>query len=292
MFNLDSAISGWRKQMFAAGLPSHVLDELADHLRREISSLTRSGMDAAEAIRVAQAQLGTPDSLRSEFKKNNHHRGPINFLAGVCIALLLVFAVFVAPKSAPGKNAGVLLAAHIVTLTAGYVAVLVSGSFGVAHVAFQLRQRLTPSRDDALIHGIKLFNALAAITVLLGAALGMIWSARNPVTNVPPYPGIIAMLIIQKLREYGSFAMCAWLTGSLILQKTRPGRARALVPLGIAGNILVGLAWFGPFLFWSDLPRYYGFNTFWPVEAVIALHLVFLVLALVRKPAPQLKPEN
>jgi hypothetical protein len=51
MFNLDHAISEWRRQMFAGGVKdSAVLDELESHLREDVERQTRSGVDAQKAL--------------------------------------------------------------------------------------------------------------------------------------------------------------------------------------------------------------------------------------------------
>lgn len=45
MFNLDNAISEWRREMLAAGIKTPVpLEELESHLRDEIEQQTKSGL--------------------------------------------------------------------------------------------------------------------------------------------------------------------------------------------------------------------------------------------------------
>lgn len=70
MFNLDQAISGWRRQMNAAGIKSpEVLDELESHLREDIERRARGGADISELFHRAVAQFGQPQSLKAEFDR-------------------------------------------------------------------------------------------------------------------------------------------------------------------------------------------------------------------------------
>lgn len=70
MFNLDRAITEWRRQMLAAGIKSPVpLEELEGHLREEVKRQTESGVDAGQAFGNAVKQMGCPTALKAEFKK-------------------------------------------------------------------------------------------------------------------------------------------------------------------------------------------------------------------------------
>jgi hypothetical protein len=51
MFNLDAAITNWRRQMATGGIKSPaVLDELESHLRGEVEQQMRSGLDTQESL--------------------------------------------------------------------------------------------------------------------------------------------------------------------------------------------------------------------------------------------------
>lgn len=70
MFNLDQAISEWRRQMLAVGIKTPVpLEELESHLREEIEEHINSGVNEAEAFRAAAEKIGLADQLRYQFKK-------------------------------------------------------------------------------------------------------------------------------------------------------------------------------------------------------------------------------
>jgi hypothetical protein len=68
MFNLEQAISEWRRQMLAAGIKTPVpLEELELHLREEIERQIQSGASKQQAFAMAQA-VG---SLFSAWKVKN-----------------------------------------------------------------------------------------------------------------------------------------------------------------------------------------------------------------------------
>src|ERR1041384_7715044 len=70
MFNLDQAITEWRRQMLAAGIKTPVpLDELESHLRDEVEQQMRSGLSAPQAFGIAVQRLGQARALKVEFKK-------------------------------------------------------------------------------------------------------------------------------------------------------------------------------------------------------------------------------
>ena len=73
MFNLEQAITDWRRQMLAAGIKTPVpLEELEVHLREEIERQAKLGLDGQKAFDIAKQQLGRANALKREFKKNNY----------------------------------------------------------------------------------------------------------------------------------------------------------------------------------------------------------------------------
>jgi hypothetical protein len=71
MFNLENAVSEWRKRMLAAGVKQRTsLDELEEHLRSDVEQQTRSsGIDTEAAFSNAVARIGAPTQVRDEFRK-------------------------------------------------------------------------------------------------------------------------------------------------------------------------------------------------------------------------------
>ena len=70
MFNLESSIAEWRRQMLAAGIQTPVpLDELEIHLREGIERLMKTGLSEQRAFEFAAQQIGQPKAIKNEFKK-------------------------------------------------------------------------------------------------------------------------------------------------------------------------------------------------------------------------------
>ncbi len=72
MFDLEQAITEWRKQMLTAGIKTPVpLEELEIHLREEVEERMRSGLSAKIAFETAAQNLGPAKALQSEFNHVN-----------------------------------------------------------------------------------------------------------------------------------------------------------------------------------------------------------------------------
>jgi hypothetical protein len=70
MFDLETAIIQWRKQMRAAGIESPApLEELESHLREEFARQTKLNSDDQEAFDFAVQKIGRARALKREFKK-------------------------------------------------------------------------------------------------------------------------------------------------------------------------------------------------------------------------------
>lgn len=70
MFNLETAIAEWQRQMLDAGIKTPVpLEELENHLREEIERQMRSGTDSRQAFETAVQKIGPATALKNEFKK-------------------------------------------------------------------------------------------------------------------------------------------------------------------------------------------------------------------------------
>ena len=84
MFNLESAILEWRKQMLAAGIKSPVpLEELESHLREEIERQMKLGLKAKDAFEIAARQVGEAGGIKAEFGKidADHLSRPLAWMA-------------------------------------------------------------------------------------------------------------------------------------------------------------------------------------------------------------------
>jgi hypothetical protein len=70
MFELERAISDWRREMQCRGIKgAEALDELESHLRDDLEEQVRSGMQIQQAFDAVRGRIGQSDSLGLEFKK-------------------------------------------------------------------------------------------------------------------------------------------------------------------------------------------------------------------------------
>lgn len=92
MFNFETAITEWREQMRAAGIKTAVpLEELELHLREDIDRLMQSGLNVEKAFEISVRQLGQPQALKTEFRKNGTVTGKISgvLVMAACVVMIL-----------------------------------------------------------------------------------------------------------------------------------------------------------------------------------------------------------
>ena len=93
MFNLEQAVTEWRRQMAVGGIKTQeVLDELENHLREETEQQVRFGLSGQEAFEVAAQRIGKAGVLKNEFKKLG---GPSSLSSRVMMSVGLVFVGFI-----------------------------------------------------------------------------------------------------------------------------------------------------------------------------------------------------
>jgi hypothetical protein len=166
MFDLDHAITDWRRQMAAGGISSpEVLDELESHLREDIEQQVRRGTEMQKAFESAVQRLGKPQILRDEFNKSIGMPGRRRkrFVQGFCFAsafFVLVIETWTLVEfdlGAVERVAGLCL----VAVVAGYLASLPF-----------LGRWLSPAAYTRFVGGVKiasLFVPLLPIWALLTA---------------------------------------------------------------------------------------------------------------------------
>lgn len=168
MFNLDNAITEWRRRMVMAGIKSPtLLDELESHLRDDVEQRMEAGLSAEQAFEEAVRRIGQAEILGSEFGKVDGmaERNQMNdtvfascrrsFATGLLAGIAVVFALMLY---------GVLR--HPASVSGGglpYFLVLVAGLPTYAGLALWARSRSTGVTRFALGRG-------AGIGLLLGAA--------------------------------------------------------------------------------------------------------------------------
>jgi uncharacterized membrane protein len=100
MSDLEQSIAAWRKQMLAAGVKSPVpLEELEAHLREEIERLVKSGLSEQSAFETSAAEMGRPEKLNCEFKKNERTSMKNKLLILTGILGVLIGAALIMPAA-------------------------------------------------------------------------------------------------------------------------------------------------------------------------------------------------
>jgi hypothetical protein len=70
MFNLEQAISAWRRQMESVGVKNpEIVDELESHLREDLARRVQSGESEEQAFEAAVQDVGQASLLKHEFAK-------------------------------------------------------------------------------------------------------------------------------------------------------------------------------------------------------------------------------
>src|SRR5688572_23630786 len=109
MFNLEQAISYWRRELGTGGVgPPELLDELESHLRSDIEQQLRTGVNAERAFGIAVERIGEPRMLRAEFKKAGARRGEVvmAFIVFALVGFMLWMSgfTFVQMQLSPGEQ--------------------------------------------------------------------------------------------------------------------------------------------------------------------------------------------
>jgi hypothetical protein len=172
MFNLDHAITEWRRQMSAGGVQnSAVLDELESHVREDVERQMRSGADAQKAFDAAVKKIGPASALKNEFKKST--------AAAIIEKLMIVVAAFIMAFGAFLSVVTLLLCYPSVAERAvGFI--VISLTFGTLCVwpAFISRLPVVHSRRKLFVWQITSLAAGIAVStfyvqVILPAMIGM-----------------------------------------------------------------------------------------------------------------------
>jgi len=100
MFDLNQAISEWRKKMIAGGInPPAVLDELENHLREDVEQQVRAGASQKQAFDMAVNRIGKSDLLKAEFAKiSGLKKGRLEKVIGMaCCVFASLYSMVLAP---------------------------------------------------------------------------------------------------------------------------------------------------------------------------------------------------
>ena len=239
MFDLEAAISQWRRQVESKWIGDQsALAELEDHLREEIAALAQSGHADEEAWKEATSKLGDPVAIGHEFSKIDRLPGLDRFafvlilgagvLALACSAMMLL-------KRGPRLVADPVLTIHVVTITLGYTVGLLAATIaGYGAIRGFLAGAQVPVLTSVTLRIVRIAGLITAIFTLLGFILGAVWANREwgrPFSADPREIGAILVAI-----SFAAATVTVWRSAMF---------ARVSLAIAISGGGIILAAWFG-----------------------------------------------
>jgi Cytochrome C assembly protein len=279
MHDLEKLITEWRKSG-SKNVNAETLDELETHLRETTEQLVRSGMNLSDAFQRAVTELGAMPKLSSEFQKLDEPLWlPVKLAIGATALLALVLAVFVIVRlDARGSSpSNLLLATHIFTVSLGYTLTLFIGGLGICFVSQRCLEDFSTSRLHTIARVSLVLGSIALFLATLGLLIGMVWAKIE-----------WGHYWAWDSKEIGGLSVVVWLTCYLIAHHFFKNSARGILAISMLGNIVVSLAWFGP---WANGFHQYGTpNTSLLLTIATLVNLAFFAIGFV--PAGRLRLRN
>jgi hypothetical protein len=237
VFDLERRLQQWRQTLAETlGDRPDVIEELEAHLREEVGRLVQSGQAPEQAWRTALDRLGDPRQLAEEFGKVPPAPGRWLPARLVLLALALLGAGLAGLLLSELRHGafGPLLAAHVFAITLGYTATLSVGALAGWSVVTRALVGRDARRAEAFRSAAWKLSAAALALAAVGVVLGG-WWARDHLGRFWGWD----------LREVGGLGVLAWDALLLAVLLSRRAALPALL-LGVAGNMVVSLCWFGP----------------------------------------------
>ena len=261
MFDLENSIAQWRTQMQAAGIKTSVpLEELELHLREEIDRLMRTGLAEQAAFEISVRQLGQPQALKTEFKKNSSTAGK-----KLCIAMLTACVLMVLRVLYRHHQTGPVWKNDQI----GWILFCVIMSFWAGNSVF-----FNFSLGDA--REIRLWK-LAGITYSMVA----VWVSVLPMLFFLTFPkfnaafSLTERVFVLAAAATSILSVFGWQWGRKFLPVVRNGRTRTMIGLAccVAGPGLIALfiAFIMPHRGNIPLPLFFVLLTWlWTFMAILA----------------------
>jgi Cytochrome C assembly protein len=239
MFDLEAAISQWRRQVESKWIGDQsALAELEDHLREEIAALAQSGHADEEAWKEATSKLGDPVAIGHEFSKIDRLPGLDRFafvlilgagvLALACSAMMLL-------KRGPRLVADPVLTIHVVTITLGYTVGLLAATIaGYGAIRGFLAGAPVPVLKSVTLPIVRIASLITSIFTVLGFTLGAVWANQEwgrPFSADPREIGAILVAI-----SFAAATVTVWRSAMF---------ARVSLAIAISGGGIILAAWFG-----------------------------------------------
>jgi hypothetical protein len=245
MFDLEAAISQWRRQVESKWIRDQsALAELEDHLREEMAALAQSGHADEEAWKKATAKLGDPVAIGHEFSKIDRlprfdqlarlDRFALVLMLGVGVLALACFAMLLL-KRGPRLVADPVLMIHVITITLGYaVGLLAAGIASYGAIRGFLAGAPVPVLKSVTLRIVRTASLITSIFTVLGFTLGAVWADREwgrPFSADPREIGAILIAI-----SFAAATVTVWRSAML---------ERVSLAIAISGGGIILAAWFG-----------------------------------------------
>jgi len=246
MFDLDQSVKAWRESLpDELRVRSELLDELEQHLRDDFERRTAAG-SPADAWAAALVHLGTGERLAAEFAKVDRR---IWLPAWIATAVLLLAAGAVAVLFTSLRRP--LLSAHVLLVTIGYSSVFTAGFLAVFAVLARGIGGWNERQQASFRAAGSRLALVAAMTTFAGVVLGACWAHAH-----------LGRWWAWDPKEIGGACVLAWSGVLLQCFRSRASTPQSLMLLGVMGNIVVALSWFGPLLSpghsYGHAPALYG----------------------------------
>ena len=239
MFDLEAAISQWRRQVESKWIGDQsALAELEDHLREEIAALAQSGHADEEAWKEATSKLGDPVAIGHEFSKIDRLPGLDRFafvlILGAGVLALACFAMMLL-KRGPRLVADPVLTIHVVTITLGYTVGLLAATIaGYGAIRGFLAGAPVPVLKSVTLRIVRIASLITSIFTVLGFTLGAVWANQEwgrPFSADPREIGGILVAI-----SFAAATVTVWRSAMF---------ARVSLAIAISGGGIILAAWFG-----------------------------------------------
>lgn len=254
MRQLEEKIAAWRAGLAGKAAPE-VIEELESHLRDSIDGYVARGKLPDEAFALAAQRFGDNEALARELAKTEQ-RGWLPVKLAFGIAVMTAIAMTVLTPKLFSREHGVLLAAHVWTITLGYLSVFLIGALGICYALQRLMREPGPSIERTAVRGARKLAIVALTSCAIGTALGAAWAKLA-----------WGFAWSWDLKEMGGLSVTIWLALFLVAQARMSARATML--LAIFGNCVVSSAWFG------------AARSLAPMTILIALNAAAFAIALV-----------
>jgi len=232
MATLDERIARWRHDLAEAlGGTAETLEELEGHLRDDVARRVQDGQPVEEAFDAAAAGLGSPAELAAEFARTT----PATWLP-VQVALIGLIAVAGCLVGLLTRRSDdPLLAVHILAVTLGYTTTLVVGTLAACYLVARLFGAPRPAQVQGLLRATRHLTLAALVLAAGGVLLGGLWAQDR-----------LGRFWDWDAKESGGLGVVLWGVAFSVVLARRLLDDHVALTLGLVGNVVVALAWFGP----------------------------------------------